>query len=301
VYEEQKRYNRQLQTAEENHNDQIAKEKKQLQERLDEEADNLQKRIDQERKAYEKQMRDAKEADERRIADMKENLAYQQEIEDEDRALRLKRMAEDHQAQLDELDANHARRMEQIQKHEEQEIKQAEENHLEELNKLGIYNKAWKDLHDAGMLAILKAHAEWLKKMADAYHMIGPSPFNPNEQDMSGGYIGGPGGVGSTDNLNEWLKLTDPSTWPQRAAGGPIQSTGPIWAHANEFMLNAQTTSALHRAMGGMTQSKLVQSVGGKSLTLGAINIYGAPGQSEKKLAEEVRTVLIDILEKEIA
>lgn len=214
VFEEQRRFNRERQAADEAHQEQIADTQSALAERIEQERENLAERIQQEQEAHAERLADAREADAERLADMTAAFEEQKRIEDEDRALRLERMAEDHAAQLAQMAAANAEQMAEIDRHEAEELASAQEAHLKALASLGIYNQTWKLIQDAQQAAALQSWAQfWRDFQATMPRIAGPA-------------------TQAEAGRNQWdqVQIGNPATWnfssaaPSQAAPRGVQS-----------------------------------------------------------------------------
>ncbi len=170
VREEQRRYAEQSQDAEENYQDQRDK----IQEALDE-------RIADELKAHERRLEDQRAADAERLADMQRAFEEQTALEDEDRAIRLARQAEDFQNQLAQMDVAHAERLAQISRQAAEERAALDESFVNQLNDLGIYNKAWRELQQEREKEALKS----FKQFWDDFNAAFPTTYSGNTSGQS--------------------------------------------------------------------------------------------------------------------
>jgi hypothetical protein len=275
VAEEQRRFQNQVTTTEED-----------LQRRLEAERENLQERINQEREAHQERVQAAREADAERIQDLRDNLARQQALEDENRAIRLARMQEDHEAQLEAMEEAQAARIAQIIENTAEERDAAWQGLLERLDDLGIHNQAWLSLQEKRQEQSLHLFdifwQAWMSRLSVS--ALPPPATTPVTAPVSVGPAPGGGPM-----------LT-------RQAGGPVFGTGAAMLHGSrsrpEFVLSAETTSLLRGALGGsFNQQQLVGAVaGGRSMTIqsGAFSmpIYAAPGQNAADIARQVEQVL---------
>jgi hypothetical protein len=263
----------------------FAEESRNAKEGYDEQRGNLQDqladRIAQEQEAHAEQLADAKRADERRIEDMRSAFEEQKQLEDEDRAIQLQRQAEDHARQLAQQDAAQAERLAQINRQAAQERQAIDESFTQQLNDLGIYYDGWQAIQDAAQARSLKAFDEWWEELGKRFEPAGPPT--------------GPGAPRFPTLLNP----------PAFASGGPVNRTGTVLAHAGEFILNPTTTQMLRDAMGGFSQSGLIAMARGggttsnRNITVaeGAVQVFGAPGQSEERLGMIVRAEMIAALQ----
>jgi len=281
VAEEQRRFQGQIGTAEQ-----------ELQQRLVAERESQQERINQAREAHQQRIEEARAADAQRIQDMKDSLAEQQALEDETRALRLTRMAEDHEAQLEAMAEAQQERIDQITANAEEERSAAWAGLLDRLEDLGLHNQAWLILQQAQQEKSLELFdifwQAWQARMTppSSTATASTTPAAPRSSvydPRSGAYIPGP-------------MLT-------RQAGGPVYDTAATMLHGSrsrpEYVLSAETTSLLRGALGGgFTQRQLVGAVagggGGMTIQSGAFSmpIYAAPGQNPADIAHQVEQVL---------
>lgn len=212
VFNEQKRFARQQQDAQDAHDEAISDAQEALQERVDQERENLAERIAQEQEAHQERLANAREADAERSADMQRDFEEQKRLEDEDRAIRLQRMAEDHAAQLASMAAAQAEQMAEIDRAEAEELKSAQEAHLKELEAAGLFNKSWKAIQDAREREALQSWDRFWQEFNGRLRMQGP-PAPTQAQN------------------NQWngIQLADPSTWnfssaPPATRGGDVRS-----------------------------------------------------------------------------
>lgn len=253
VANEQRNYARQSADADEQHDEQVGKEQ-----------ENIVERIAQEQEGHQERLEEARKADEERIADMITAQAEQQRLEDEDRAIRLQRQAEDHATQLASMDAAHSEQMAEIDRQEAAELKSARETHIAQMVALGLHYTAWEKIQKDAQEKSLK---DWQKFWDDL--------TKTQRMRITGGTGNGP-----SNPMNPM---------PIYASGGWVGQTGPIMAHAGEYVLNRQQAMAM---AGG----------GGSTLNIseGAIVVYASPGQSETGIARAVRIELEELF-KELA
>jgi hypothetical protein len=230
----------------------------------------LAERIAQETEAHQERLEAARKADEDRIIELQDNLAEQQRLEDEDRAIRLSRMAEDQQQRLAQMDAAAAR-----------ERAALDATLTAELAKQGDYY--------AKLLVAQSKHQTESQRLFDEWW-----------EGIKAAFRGAPAGAGGgTGGINRGSPIA-----PQPfAEGGPVNRTGLALIHAGEYVLNPQTTAALQAMLGGFSQSGLVGALrglgGNRSITVaeGAVQVFGAPGQSEERLGQIVRAEMIAALQ----
>lgn len=214
VFEEQRRFARERQNADEAHRDQIGDTQSALAERLEQEQENLAERIQQEQEAHAERLADAREADAERLADMTAAFEEQKRLEDEDRALRLERMAEDHAAQLAQMATANAEQMAEIDRHEAEELASAQDAHLKALASLGVYNQTWKLIQDTQQAQALQSWAQFWRD----FQATMPRVAGPATQAEAG--------------RNQWdqVNIGNPATWnfssaaPSQAAPRGVQS-----------------------------------------------------------------------------
>jgi hypothetical protein len=268
VREEQLRYAREKQTADENY-----------QERIDKEKDRLDEQLQNQEEAYQKQLRTARESADERIADLRDEFDERRQMEDEDRAIRLQRQAEDHEAQLAEMDRVHAERIAQIDRQAVQERQELDDAFAEQLTELGLHNESWMILQKARQKQALDLFEEWWDDLDDVINqrmLVNAPPQQPD----------GPA--------------------RRYALGGYVGRTGPAIVHEGEYVLNPHVTRALDNMMGGISQQKIVSAITTNSRTMsltiapGAIQIYAAPGQDEAMIGQIVDNRLMGLLQRVI-
>jgi hypothetical protein len=235
-------------------------------ERVDKERENLDERIAEEQKAHVRRLQDQRDANAERLEDMQRAFAEQTAEEDFERQLRLQRQAEDFATQLAQQDVAHAERLAQISRQAAQERAAVDESFMEQLNQLGIFNQGWLTAQKTQQDAALRLFNEWWGAIQQKIAASGPQP----------------------------QRIT---SFAGYASGGPVAGTGPALLHANEYVLNAQTTAALRSRMGGFDQRSLVGAVGARSVTIGDINIETQPGMDTVAIGREVERRLVAILE----
>lgn len=227
-------------------------------ERLTTEQDNLQERLDEEKRGHERRLTEARDADARRIADMRESLAESQALEDEDRAVAAERRAADFQQQLSQMATAQAERMTQISTQAAQEKAALDERFMAELEAAGVHNEQYLAIQKAKQDASLLLFDDWWNEINKKFAPQGPK----TEAEAQA------------------------TAWPQSFAdGGWVQRGGTAVVHAGEYVVNAGAARAM---AGGMA----------RNVTIGDINVYGAPGMSTDGLAAAVRRELMAALEE---
>lgn len=227
-------------------------------ERLTTEQDNLQERLDEEKRGHERRLAEARDADARRIEDMRESLAESQALEDEDRAIRLERQAQDQAAQLAQMATAQAERMAQISTQAAQEKAALDERFMAELEAVGVHNEQYLSIQKAKQDASLKLFEDWFDEINKKFAPQGPK----TEAEAQA------------------------TAWPKSFAdGGWVRRGGMARVHAGEFVVPAGQARAM---AGGMA----------RNVTIGDINVYGAPGMSTDGLAQAVRRELMAALEE---
>lgn len=235
-------------------------------ERVDKERENLNERIAEEQKAHERRLQDQRDADAERLEDMQRAFTEQTAEEDFERQLRLQRQAEDFANQLAQQETAQAERLAQISRQAAQERAAVDESFMEQLNQLGIFNQGWLTAQKTQQDAALRLFNEWWGAIQQKIAASGPQP----------------------------QRIT---SFAGYASGGPVPATGPALLHANEYVLNAQTTAALRSRMGGFDQRSLVGAVGARNVTIGDINIETHPGMDPVAIGREVERRFMAILE----
>lgn len=241
-------------------------------ERVHDEQASINERIAQEQEAHAKRLEAARRADEQRIEELRRSLAEQQRMEDEDRRVRLERMAEDHGRQLRELDETHRDRLAQIDRQAARERLALDEAFQAQMAQFGEQTTAWLRLQAEREREALKLFDEWWQAILLRF---------------AGGSESGAPGSGNPPVLQPF------------ADGGPVMRTGPALVHAGEYVLNPRTTAALNAMMGGFDQNRLLQQVGGKSMSVtfadGAIRVAAGAGQTPLDVARAVRDEVADL------
>lgn len=326
LFLENRRYERQTSDAQAAFDKQLGKEQNSLQDSLDQIDKNYQKRVDTEKKsldkaidqansayerqvsdekkaldkrisqaqtAYDKQVADLKASDEQRTKDLQDAFTLRQNDEDADRALRLSRMADDHTAQLTELDNEQQKRLTQIDNQQAEQRIELDNKFRDQLFDMGIYTDAMKTHFNTLRDDAVKAFDEFWK------HLTGTIP---NTQVPTPTPPTGPTKAEAQSHINTiqsqmraldpanplWGSLLEKLTYWQG-----IYNSAPAAVAA---MLGGSSGKAW--AMPGMAQVSGVGSFSSQSIGMGGINIhiYGAPGQSEQKLAELVRQEILGVV-----
>ncbi len=203
VAEEQRRFARQGQDAEESYRD-----------RLETEQENLQERIEQEQESHEKRLRQFREADEERIRDLQEAVVEQRRIEDEDRAIRLQRLAEDHQNELIEMDVQHQQRLDQIARQAQQEREQLDQAFQEQLAQEDLATQAFLTQQKLRQNAALRLFNEWWDEINGVIREATAGLATGGAMDRGGG-----------------------TTMERFARGGLVERTGLAFVHAGEYVM----------------------------------------------------------------
>lgn len=310
VWQEQRRFERESKDALDAHSEKVSDEKTKLQEAIDQlnkahaerladekkslaksidqaneahqrqaadEKKALDKRIADANEAYQRQLADARLADEQRIADMEADFALRKSREDADRSTRLGRLAQDHTEQLKEMASAHADRIAQIGRHAAAERKAHDDAFLEELKELGIHNEAWANLQRAREAAALDLFDEWWKEINKRFGItIGPLPQNPFN--------------------------TPPGTWPKLIPTPPQPGVNPGGGAApvQPSPMPYGTAAAITRyAMPAPTTQVAATGTGGGAQTISiSLAVYGAPGQSEERLADIIDRRILETVRK---
>ena len=169
VAEEQRRFAREREDAQDARDEQVAEARESLQEQIDDQRDALQRRIEEQRAN-----------DARRIEDMKAAFEEQKAQEDIERGIRLARQAEDHNDQLGELARQHSERIQQIKDQAADERTQWTEESNKFLEAVNIHNQAWLDEQRRINDGVLQRHEELLFAQRQALLVPGhPSLADP--------------------------------------------------------------------------------------------------------------------------
>lgn len=247
VFEEQRRYKAQQSDAETAYDERQSKERQAMAERI---AD--------EQQGHAERLQAAREADAERIAEMRQSFAEAQALEDEDRQIRLQRAAEDHARQLAQMATAQSERLASIDQQTAKERQALNDAFTEQLNDLGTYTQAWRDLQAEQQRASLDLFAQFWRDFNNQFP----------------GAVQGP-------------RPKEDRAYPDHFAdGGWVQRSGWARVHAGEYV----TPAAQARAMaGGMSRNVTFGE--------GAIIVHAAPGQSETLIASEVARQLVALLE----
>ncbi len=283
VVEEQRRYARERRDAEEAHKEQHDDTIKDLDKRVAEEQTSLDKSIRQAQEAHQRQLDEQAENDRLRVEELKASFEEQRAQEDEERAIRLGRQATDHQDQLNELGVQHGNRLQQIDDQAAEERAQYNEQFENALANAGKKTEAWITEQEKLTDAAIKDLQRYWRAAAEATKAM------INEGDVN--------------KLLDFMHSGN-TPLPSRAAGGPILRTGPVLAHAGEYVLNAPTTAAVRNTIGGFDQASLLaalQGGGSRSVTwTGNMNlsISGGANASAQELAAVFEPLLMASLQK---
>jgi len=227
----------------------------------------LAERIAQEQEAHEERLNAARKADEERIIELQDNLAEQQRMEDEDRAIRLQRMAEDQQQRLTQLATQAARERAAL---------------------------------DAALTAQLATQGDYYAKLlvAQSKHQTeSQRMFDEWWEGIKAAFRGAPAGPGGGTG---GIQRGDPIAPQPFADGGPVRRTGTALVHAGEYVLNPMTTAMLTSALGGLSQSGLVNATrGGRSITWNgdvSVSIAGSTNMGSGEMYVVARQAFTDAL-----
>lgn len=294
VYEEQRRFRRESEDALAARDEQVSDEKTKLQEAIDQlnkahaerlsdekkaldkansqaqeafnrqvadEKEALDKRINQANAAHAQQLADAKAADAQRILDMQEDFAERIAQEDIDRGIRLGRLATDHNDQLTEMDRAHNERINQIGRHAGEERKALDDEFQTRLGELELQTDAWITEQQRITDEAIEQFDKWWDHITGKT-IIGPLPKNP--------VIIGPGDVPR-------LNPVQPGVNPGGGAS-PVQPSPTPYAAMAAFNYPIPPVAATAATGTGGNVTTL-------TIAPGAVVVYGAPGQSEERLA----------------
>ena len=260
----------------------FAKEKKQKKTNFDkairDEKSTLEESIEQRQEALDHQLEIAKRNDERRLEDMKADFERRKQEEDADRERRLERMQADHQFALEEAQRQHDEKMAQIAQQEIDAKIAQEEKFKDQMIEAGLAHETWIEEQKKWQDKALETFQEWWDDINEV--MLNRGSTSGDQPDpIKGG--------------------DDPQQMRQFADGGPVNRTGPALVHAGEFVLNPRTAGALRGMMGNLDQRSLVNSVGGKNITVAenAINIQASEGMDVEALGQVVRDQLVAALQ----
>lgn len=295
VYEEQRRFRRESEDALAARDEQVSDEKTKLQEAIDQlnkahqerlsdekkaldkansqaqeafnrqvadEKEALDKRINQAKAAHAQQLADARAADAQRILDMQEDFAERIAQEDIDRGVRLGRLATDHNDQLTEMDRAHNERIAQIGRHAGEERKALDDEFQTRLGELELQTDAWITEQQRITDEAIKQFDKWWDHITGKT-IIGPLPKNPA--------IIGPGDVPR-------LNPVQPGVNPGGGAS-PVQPSPTPYAAMAAFNYPIPPVAATAATGTGGNVTTL-------TIAPGAVVVYGAPGQSEERLAD---------------
>lgn len=220
VREEQRRYARQQQDADDNYTEQ----RSELQQALDE-------RLQEERESYQVRRDEQRTADAERIEDMRANLAEQQRLEDEDRAIAAQRRDEDYARQLQQQDTAHAERLAQISSQAAQERVALDEAFLAQLAAEGVHNENWLALQKSKQDASLALFDSWWSAIEQKFATQGPAA-----QQAPGWLTDFNGG------RSDWPTETPPAA--PNAGGGGTRGFGARTFNVNEGAIKVYATAA---------------------------------------------------------
>lgn len=207
VAEEQRRFAREQQDAEENFTEQRDK----IQEALDE-------RIADELKSHQRRLEDARDANAEQLADMQRAFEEQRAEEDFERAIQQQRRAEDYARQLEQMDVAQAERLAQIDRQAAQERAALDEAFIEQLNDLGVYQQAWRDLERERLQESLALFDEFWAAFKAKFP--DPAQIGPQPQSFP----------------TSWSDLFDRTATP---GGSATTSTGGRSVSVGEIVVNA--------------------------------------------------------------
>lgn len=281
--DEKKALDKSISQAKEAYNRQVADEK-----------EALDKRIAQANEAYNLQLEAARTADDQRIEDMEADFLLRKTREDADRAVRLGQLAADHNAQLIEMDRAHGERLKQIERHAGEERAQIDEQFKQTLVDLGIQVDGVIEEQKRATDSAITEFDRWFKHVEEKFKLLQPIIETPP--------------VGSTvseelqferSGLLQQLESLDPlsdayaalifrineidNLLRQLTGGAPPVAASGIVAAAGAFTMPTPTPPIPLAATG----------TGGRSVNISAINVYGAVGQDEQRLAVLVRQELL--------
>lgn len=262
IFEEKRRWALENQEREKSHKEALDDEKDSLDERVEDAEKANSKQIQRAREAYEEALEDQRKANEKRLEEMNADRERQLADENEDRAIRKARAAEDHAEQLGELDQEHQETLTRLRT-EAEENRQALVTALEaDLAEIDLYIEGYSERMKKKDEAIEK----WFDRILEKLEKI---IKEPEGREM---YPGGP--------IQEF------------ASGGPVYRSGPAMLHAGEYVLNRDVVNSM------ASSSYMNSSYDYRSVTVhpGAIQVYGASGQSVDDIGRVVRAELIAAL-----
>jgi hypothetical protein len=270
----------------------------------------LDKRINQAQEAYNRQMTDLTAADNKRTEDLQAALLQRQQDEDADRTLRNNRAVEDHAAQLTELNLAQQARLTQIDNQQKEQRDKLNDKFLEQLADQGTYAEALKSHFNSMRDNAVQAFNDWWQKVTGTLAQGVGKPVPPADNtaadrsakearraEIEGKLLGmGPSNpdygklLKEENEIDTWLR-EHPIGKAAAVAASMLATSGALWAMP--MAGGAYPTAAASAAgVGSMA--------GGHTTITGdiSINVHGAVGQSEEKLASLVRQELLNAVKR---
>jgi hypothetical protein len=273
VKDEQASLEKSISQAQEAHDHQVADEKAALQQR-----------IDDANAAYAQQLSDAHDADAQRLTDMDAAFTLQKQREDADQSDRMTQMANHHTEEMTQFDTEHNARVGQIIDHAKAERDQLDQEHNKQMKQLGDSNqaidKAQAD-HDAEALRQHKLfYDQELKAFLDAQII-----------QMTAQLLQPGADIGTL----------------QTAITGFNTKLGEITKDINDLIGKAPADVVVPASISSLGGAALVSTTtlpaagGGRSLSVtfaqGAVQVYGAPGQSVEALASIIDQRILSVVQ----
>lgn len=269
VYELQRDAAKQQQEASEAHDDARKEIADGLQERLDDERKSLAKSLKQQQDSYDRQIEEGRENDRIRIQDMKDAFTKSQAQEAEDHRIRVDERAEDQAAQLTEMDTQHGLRLNQIRSHAIEERTALQQAADDALVAAKVADEATRKRVDD--------KEKHLEDLWDKFHKHIEDSIKP----------GAPGTPGIAATVGSPRGYAD---------GGPVRSTGPIFAHAGEYVLSRAMLASMPIPM--PTASSSMSTPNSRSIHVGAIHPTIVIGDAGRRSDAEITDMVVRGLTK---
>ena len=217
----------------------------------DERQKEREKRLQEMQAEYEEQQTEREQQTRERLQEMQEEFERQKEEraqdfeerraqEQEDFQRRQEKAAEHHEEMLNELDEAHRKEIESL--------RQARQEQLDELERVYTDEKTKRENAFADQLRALDAHYLNESEKAKEYYALMEADFEDWLKDMQGK-------IGSNQ-----------PGYPGRASGGYAgRGVYRLGEQGREFVLSSGTTQAMERAMGPLSQDRILNSLGGSA------------------------------------
>jgi hypothetical protein len=273
----------------------IAQENKAYDKQIEDEKKALDKRIAQSQTAYNQQIVDLKAADDKRTKDLQDAFTQRKTDEDADRALAVTRAAEDHRAQLAELDAQQQKRLTQIDTQEKQQQDALNAKFYDQLHDMGIFVDGMKEHYNELRDAAVAAFNTFLKNIPVSLGVKTPTTTPPADTH----------GVDHSKEINDLKqRLTnDKLILPGLPVGSKAynDTQQDITNVENQLASLGASSASISSLAGiagiaGAAGGSLMRAARGAVSMAVNINIFGAPGQSEAKLAQLVRQEILGVV-----